>query len=450
MKAIFLSCLRKQDKKNVSNMFLLLFCLSLVFTIAYIAYDTSTSAFPDLPVANVRTGLRYETIQLAIDANATLNGDTLMVNEGVYYEHVNVNKSLTIVGENCSTTVVDSGGYYRGFIISANNVILTGFTVQNARWAIYLNSNENCIYGNRVRHSDVGIYLESANQSLIANNLAEDMNLYGECIYLKNAKGNVIQRNTLENATYGVSFASSQCNLLKENTVANCYCAFSLGSSSNNTFYHNNILNSTFDVETYYSRNMWNSSYPKGGNYWSRYKGTDQYSGTMQDLEDSDGIGDKTYNISADDVDAYPLIAPINVFDAGTWNESSYTIDIISNSTISNFSFNPAEGPFLRFSVTAQNQSSGFCRVTLPKNLLWTENGWNVTVNATPVEYSSITDEHYTFLYFTYAGNTGVIEVRGTVVIPELSLSFSIFTVLTAVAFYAAKCAREKHFLHKY
>jgi hypothetical protein len=148
-------------------------------------------------------------------------------------------------------------------------------------------------------------------------------------------------------------------------------------------------------------------------------------------------------------MDAYPLIAPINVFDAGTWNQNSYTIAIISNSTISGFSFNPAEGPFLHFNLTAQNQSAGFCRVAIPKNLMWTENGWNVTVDANQAKYSAIIDETYTFLYFTYASNARVIEIRGTSVIPEFPSVLLIFMVLTAIAFYAAKHVRKKSLLRE-
>jgi hypothetical protein len=77
---------------------------------------------------------------------------------------------------------------------------------------------------------------------------------------------------------------------------------FYFESTSNyNRIYHNNIHNNTNQAEDY-GTNYWNDSYPSGGNYWSDYTGVDN---------DSDGIGDISYNISGgSNQDRYPFMEP--------------------------------------------------------------------------------------------------------------------------------------------
>mgnify|MGYP001039313996 CR=1 FL=1 len=47
----------------------------------------------------------FPTIQEAI--NAANDGDTIFVHGGIYYENIVVNKSVSLIGENRSTTIID-------------------------------------------------------------------------------------------------------------------------------------------------------------------------------------------------------------------------------------------------------------------------------------------------------------------------------------------------------
>ena len=51
----------------------------------------------DYRVHNLNTNFNYTTIQEAIDAAETSNGHTIFVEEGTYYEHVVVNKSISLI-----------------------------------------------------------------------------------------------------------------------------------------------------------------------------------------------------------------------------------------------------------------------------------------------------------------------------------------------------------------
>jgi hypothetical protein len=191
------------------------------------------------------------------------------------------------------------------------------------------------------------------------------------------------------------------------------------------------------------SINVWDNSYPSGGNYWSNYTGVDMKSGFYQNETGNDGIGDMTHTIDANNTDHYPLMAPISFFNAGTWNDMTYYVHIVSNSTISDFYFNPGEGAFLRFNVTGEEGIEGFCRVTIPKDLLWVEDGWTIFVGEESVNYTIIPDENYTYLYFTYNQTTKTIEIQGTHVISEFP-STMILLVLMLTTLIAITLLKKK------
>ncbi|MFO7677739.1 MAG: hypothetical protein R6V50_05090 [Thermoplasmatota archaeon] len=70
----------------------------------------------------------YSTINQAME-NAS-NGDTIFVYSGLY-ERVVITKSLTIIGENKYTTILDGMGIGSVVHIRASHVNLSGFTIQN-------------------------------------------------------------------------------------------------------------------------------------------------------------------------------------------------------------------------------------------------------------------------------------------------------------------------------
>jgi pectin methylesterase-like acyl-CoA thioesterase len=88
---------------------LLLVCLPLLlsFLPCAIIGQTRVKASGDLPVHNLNTGLNYMTIQEAIDASETMDVHTINVDSGTYYEHISIEKSITLVGEDSDATVID-------------------------------------------------------------------------------------------------------------------------------------------------------------------------------------------------------------------------------------------------------------------------------------------------------------------------------------------------------
>jgi parallel beta-helix repeat protein len=193
----------------------------------------------------------YPTIQAAI--NAATEGDTVFVRNGTYLERVVVNKTLSLVGEHCETTVIDGNAQGTVVNITADNVNLRGFTVQNCyvslmgyRSVIYVASGGNNISDNIVRNSSHfdttrGIWLDNASHNTIQRNSILLNGLAG--ILLEDSENNTIVHNhVVANAYEGIFLVGSQGNTLADNTVSwNMDTGIYLMSSPNNTISRNHV-----------------------------------------------------------------------------------------------------------------------------------------------------------------------------------------------------------------
>jgi len=124
-------------------------------------------------VHNLNTGKNYSTIQEAINAPETLDGHEIFVASGIYYEYVTVSKSLSLIGEDRSTTIIDGNGMGTVVYVTADNVEVRNFTIQNGTFGLYLkNSNNSKIINNTLQDGSYGIRLYySRNSEIIGNNI---------------------------------------------------------------------------------------------------------------------------------------------------------------------------------------------------------------------------------------------------------------------------------------
>jgi len=116
----------------------------------------------------------YTKIQDAIDD--AVDGDTVFVYEGIYYEHLRIDKDINVFGQDKEKTVIDAGGIETAVEIGAN-VNLSGFTIQNAEEGIsnfYPPPPDNIynfyVYGNIIKNNVVGLALGGNQKSLIHDN----------------------------------------------------------------------------------------------------------------------------------------------------------------------------------------------------------------------------------------------------------------------------------------
>jgi parallel beta-helix repeat protein len=417
-----------------------------------------------------------------VDASNMINGKPIYWLINRQGEQVPADAGCVILVNSTKMTLKDlvlQSNFFGVLLIDDSDIEVTNCVITTSRYAIQIKPTLNLTKSSNVTidhcsilENGVAIYLEATN-CIISHNLI-DRNLAG--IYVKRGCDlNLITRNIIANnipppreewilgyhmpnsAVYEPGTAIvlyGANNTICYNTIQTNECGINGAyGGRDNWIHHNNFINNTvhaviFDPTGSYYPNTWDNGYPSGGNYWSNVNETDLFSGPCQNITGSDGIGDLPLRIAHRNTDQYPLMAPINTFDAGTWNNVTYAIDLVSNSTSSAFHFDPKEGALLWFGVVGEDGTSGFCRVSIPKELLTVEDGCTVLVGFEPVNYTMMVDESCSYLYFTYNHSAKTVYVIGTGVIPEFPSLSVLFPLMILFVFPLVLAIKLKTRLH--
>ena len=301
----------------------------------------------------------FISIQDAI--NYSNDGDTIFVSDGSYYEHLFINKSISLKGsKNTKIYPVNTSLNENSIIyIAADNCLIEGFKMNNKDSlsnliCIYVYSSKNKINNNIISKYEFGIYLKdevnngnvytgnnfsnnkisncnygiyiraNANNNVIFNNelvdntdgmnlyysvnnsiignLAHSNTLYGIFLNLY-SDGNKVIRNVCTENRYGIRFKSVSYNEIFLNRLENnVYGLYSCCGACDNIIYKNTFIDNKWNASDSFV-NSWDNGVE--GNYWEEY--TKLYPNATK-------VGNHwsvPYDIQGgDNNDNYPLVNP--------------------------------------------------------------------------------------------------------------------------------------------
>ena len=312
--------------------FLIILCITLLFSSGCIQDSINTDEFAIKIIGKES----YDTIQQAI--NHASNGDTIIISEGTYYEHIQVNKSVVLIGENKEHTILDGNNTSTVCILNSNDVSITNVSIRNSgsdaddsgihiqanncvienctfyqndngiSISIVKNTRNNIIFNNTFYHNHYGIYIKESNRNHIIHNNIVNNTEYG--IFLDfYANTNQLSDNFIKTNGIGIRIKTAILNTLTNNwLIENTGEGIHLCCSSHdNTIYQNYLINNSVNAMDHYD-NQW--SYKQIGNYWSDYI----LKNPSAIDENEDGLWDTPYEISdGENSDKYPLTTyPLN------------------------------------------------------------------------------------------------------------------------------------------
>ena len=194
----------------------------------------------------------YTNIQDAIIDSE--NGDTVFVyDEGSpYFENLNVSKSISLIGEDRDTTVINGSGGEIVVNISADGVIVSGFTIVSYKiintetYLLDIQSDNNVIHDNLVTgNTTYGIFIYDSAYNNISNNIINgDFIWSGVAIQFCNHT--TINNNIISVKGHGITLWSSNNNRVIGNTITYCSNGIFLSLTINSYIYGNMITNNNY------------------------------------------------------------------------------------------------------------------------------------------------------------------------------------------------------------
>jgi parallel beta-helix repeat protein len=359
--------------------------------IVYDNYVTTSNYGIRLEYSNnctIEKNIAEKTVYYGIQAYSSKR---LKINKNTVNQSYNIGISIQY-SMNCTVTknvLKNNGNWYGLEIYSSNNSRAADNILNDNYHGMQLRESNNCeICGNQINGSSNGIYVD-----LSVNN---------------NVSYNIIMNNF-----YGLLLLSSNRCIVNVNTVkSNRYWGVWMYNSNESIFFHNNFINNVAQTYIANSVNMWNDSIE--GNYWSNYLGMDQ---------NFDGISDEAYIINENNKDNHPLLGAFSNFKTS----SGPSIYAISNSTISNFTYDPNNHKII-FIVNGTEGTAGFCRICIPHVLM--NETYRVTVDGIEpylVNYTLYDDGEKRWIYFAYLHSPHevviVSEFLSVIILPLLMIA---------------------------
>jgi parallel beta-helix repeat protein len=142
------------------------------------------------------------------------------------YACVRIAKKIALIGEDKRTTIIDgTASNFCGIYVSADNVTITGFTIQNAPTGIYIDSLSGSDVLNVIVHDTIitenptGLSIWSVSNSEFYNNIISYSSYCG--IEIQGLHGGIVHNNSISNDNVAIYIESSGKNIIEYNDIKN-------------------------------------------------------------------------------------------------------------------------------------------------------------------------------------------------------------------------------------
>lgn len=341
----------------------------------------------------VQSNLAFASLpQVVINSDGTVTPSDMPLNHvgNTYYFTADIsNHSIKI---NCDNITIDGQGFtlqgrpdygsdYGLYLLNRNNVTIRNLNIKSYAFGVEMIANyltslpnkgiditnntiTNCMTGvmfdgaincsisrNRFLNNGQGInminssFFNAISENIIANN--------GGGINVVTSSNNTFMLNTISENENGIRVDTSKGNIFARNnfTGNNVGILFEslIGTSSDNLFYSNNFINNSRHIREEFKHdiplpqsNIWDND--TRGNYWDDYSA--RYPNAVE--IDNSGIGDTPYVINADNIDHYPLMAPVDYVSPSililspenrTYDKSSIQLNFTANEPLSRITY---------------------------------------------------------------------------------------------------------------
>ncbi len=278
------------------------------YSICYDNYDQSATVLGDHTITNniMTTGgdaiyICYDYLGDYLEDDSTLVVGDLTIADNVIFE--------------CSSGI--DVEYYDVYSSDTSSVIvgecrITGNTIYNCSWSGIFVWQSSEVYGSSTQVID---------RILIQDNAVYGGSGYG--IYMRadyninsptatSTVGDaIVSKNIIDGFIDGIYIeAFENCTIYANRVSGFDSYGLNLRNSYNSLVYYNSFLGTGTCAYDNTGANLWNESYPTGGNYYYDYTGVDIFSGSNQDVLGHDEIGDTPYMLIGGGmgaIDAYPI-----------------------------------------------------------------------------------------------------------------------------------------------
>ena len=242
--------------------------LAIVLIILLISFNATGSIIRNSETKNIST-ISYDKNILYVGGNGpnnytkihdaindTIEGDTVFVYNGTYYEHnITINNSINLIGENRDDTIISGFNISEIIIVDSDWFNISGFTITKGDKGIKSYSNNMFISDNNLTlNYESGIYIIRKdnnnnsgtiiiNNNVFSNNFWDGISANGYNHYTVYN----ISENIFINNSYGIHVGEILNSLFSNNVmINNKYIGFSFASGSNCTISNNHISGSMY------------------------------------------------------------------------------------------------------------------------------------------------------------------------------------------------------------